>query len=88
MEIRPVTDTEDMVGELKLKAEDLRALATLFDDAFTATGDPDKLAQNIRNRAETYHHTWHVLFGLVVDIAAQAAEIEDRMAEERRTGNV
>lgn len=72
-------DIVDRVSEMKLKAEALKALATVFGDAFTIERDPDKLAQAIRNRPETYTYLWYLIFDLIATLATEAGKIEEGM---------
>lgn len=76
-----IMDVSDLVAELKLRAEALKALVNVFGDAFTTDRDPEKLAQAVRNRPEVYTHLWYLITDLVCSQAAAAGEIEDRLAE-------
>lgn len=77
-------DIEDQVGEMKLRAEALKALTNVFGDAFTTDRDPEKLAQNVRNRPDIYQHLWYLIVDLIDHLATAAGEIEDRLEDARK----
>ena len=72
-------DIVDRISEMKLKAEALKALATVFGDAFTIEREPDKLAQAIRNRPEVYQYLWYLMFDMIDHLATEAGIIEEGM---------
>ena len=77
-------DIEDQVGEMKLRAEALKALTNVFGDAFTTDRDPEKLAQSVRFRPDVYQHLWYLIVDLIDNLATAAGEIEDRLEDARK----
>ena len=81
MDLNRKIDLQDMASDLRLNADALKALGTVFGDGFCTEGDTERLAQNIRNRPEVYVHLWYILFGMVCDIAKAAHELDDALSE-------
>ena len=71
----------DMAGEMRLNAEALKALATVFGDAFCTAGDPEELAKAIRNRPEVFTHLWYLLFDLICRVKDAAGAVETGLGE-------
>lgn len=82
MDREKLVDLQDMASDLVLNADTLKALGTVFGDDFATAGEPDKLAEAIRNRPEVFTHLWYLLFGLVCDLSAAAHKLDDALGAE------
>lgn len=74
-------DVQDLAGDMRLNTEALKALATVFGDAFCTDADPERMAQNIRNRPEVFTHLWYLLFDLICRIRETAGAVETGLGE-------
>lgn len=82
MERNRLVDLQDMASDLRLNMDALKALATVFGDAYCTEGDTERLARNIANRPDVYVHLWYILFGMVCDLSKAAHELDDALGAE------